>query len=78
MRTATLTAGGADTNGDEGGVWGTIGDDFGGENGVRKGRRKRIVRDEDASASVLMIWGDSSSSFSAPARGIGADLICAA
>lgn len=78
MRTATLTAGGADTNGDEGGVWGTIGDDFGGENGVRKGRRKRIVRDEDASASVL-IWGDSSSSsFSAPARGIGADLICAA
>lgn len=48
MRTATLTAGGADVNGDEDtGVEGTIGDDVTGvgEKGVRKGSRKRIVRD---------------------------------
>lgn len=81
MRTATLTAGGADANGDEDtGVQGTIGDDIPGvfeaegENGVRKGngngRRKRIVRDDDASV-VVTIWGDG-------LRGIGADLICAA
>jgi hypothetical protein len=85
MRTATVTAGGADANGDEDtGVQGTIGDDIpgafefealAGENGVRKGkgnrngRRKRIVRDDDA--SVVAIWGDG-------LRAIGADLICAA
>lgn len=79
MRTATLTAGGADANGDEDtGVQGTIGDDIPGAEfealGVRKGngngRRKRIVRDDDASV-VIAIWGDG-------LRGIGADLICAA
>lgn len=86
MRTATVTAGGADANGDEDtGVQGTIGDDIpgvfefealAGENGVRKGngngngRRKRIVRDDDASV-VVAIWGDG-------LRAIGADLICAA
>jgi hypothetical protein len=70
MRTATLTAGGADVDGDEDtGVEGTFGDDVAGagENGVRKGRRKRIVRDD---ASDL-IWGDSGLGH----RGIGADLI---
>lgn len=70
MRTATLTAGGADVGGDEDtGVEGTIGDDVvsAGENGVRKGRRKRIVRD-DASGRI---WGDSGLGD----RGVGADLI---
>lgn len=69
MRTATLTAGGADVDGDEDtGVEGTIGDVISaGENGVRKGRRKRIVRDD---ASVW-IWGDSGLGD----RGVGADLI---
>lgn len=58
MRTATLMAGGADIAGDENtGVEGTIGDDVAGagENGVRKGRRKRIVRDDGSDR----IWGDS-------------------
>lgn len=70
MRTAMLTAGGADMDGDEDtGVEGTIGDDVAsaGENGVWKGRRKRIVRD-DASDRI---WGDSG----LRDRGVGADLI---
>lgn len=73
MRTATLTAGGADIDGDEdtGGEW-IIGDDVtgGGENGVRKGRKKRIVR-VDASDPIC---GDAGLGD----RGVGAGLMCAA